>query len=140
MSEWLMIFIMVWCSSLFAIGGTKGKYWRRLVLPLGLAGIALFSHVLWYKAVLMAISLIVSLSMGYGERDPYINKFMVFCLYGMSFLWIGWSWWVVLTPILCISLFALSNWKPTAKMFFWKYVEFSYGLLLAVTFISTIRR
>jgi hypothetical protein len=134
-----MIGVLAWCSVLFAVGGTKGKYWRRFVLPSGLLVIAILSHVIWWKSVLMTISLIVALSLGYGERTPYKWKAAVFSTYGLSFLWIGWSWWIVLCPVLCFLLFCLSNWKPTESMFSWKWIEFVYGLFLAVTFISILK-
>lgn len=145
MNEWVMILVMSASGALFAAGGTHidgigGQKWiRRFLLPAILASIALLSHVVWWKAVGMAVSLIVALSMGYGSRTPYWLKMVTFVTYGASFLWLGFSYWVILTPILCFSLFCLSNWKPMATTFFWKACEFLYGTLIGITFISTIR-
>ena len=139
MNEWLMIGIMAWCGILFAVGGTKGKYWRRFVLPSGLLVVSLLSGVIWWKAVAMTLSLIVTLSLGYGERTPYWLKAAVFMMYGVSFLWFGFSLWIVLSPLLCFGLFCLSNWKLTADSFFWKACEFLFGTFIGITFISVVR-
>jgi hypothetical protein len=139
MNEWLMILTMTLCSALFAIGGTKGKFWRRYGIPLLLGGIALYCHEPWYNALGLALTLIVALSLGYGTNSPYWKKAITFSLYGLSFLWIGWSWWIILTPILCLLIFWLSNQKPTAHPFFWKACEFLYGTFLAITFLDAIK-
>lgn len=137
-SENLMNFTMMVCGGLFAFGGTGYKLARRLGIPLFLAFIALLSHVLWWKAMLMGLTLFGALTMPYGERTPYWMKFVTFSLYGASFLWIGTTWWMVITPVICISLFALSNWKYTASIFFWKMCEFLMGTFIGITFISSL--
>jgi hypothetical protein len=143
-NEWLQILTMTVSGALFSAGGTHipdigGQKWlRRIALPIFLAFICVLSHVIWWKALCLAVTLFGVLSLGYGERTPYWLKAIVFTGYGVAFLWIGFSLWVVLTPILCFGLFCLSNWKLTAKNFWWKYVEFSYGLFLAVTLISVL--
>jgi hypothetical protein len=138
MNEWLMIGCMAWCSVLFAVGGTKGKYWRRHVLPAGLLAVALISGVIWWKAIGMALSLVAVLSMGYGSGSPYWKKAITFAGYGVAFLWIGLSWWQIITPVMCLLIFRLSNWKPMANTFFWKACEYIYGTLLGITFISCL--
>jgi hypothetical protein len=137
-NEWMQILVMASCGALFAIGGTGWKPARRYGIPVLLLVIALISGVLWWKSVLMALSLVIALSLGYGDKTAYWLKAIVFATYGLSFLWIGWSLWVVLTPVLCFSLFCLSNWKITSKDFFWKACEFIYGTLIGITFISVV--
>ena len=136
MNEYLMIVIMAYCGIMFAVGGTCWKPARRYGIPLFLAIIAYYSHVSWWQCLGMAISLIVALSSGYGSGSAYIKKALVFLSYGLSFLWLGWSLWVVLMPVMCLSIFALSNWKYTTSDFFWKGCEFMYGVLIGITFIS----
>jgi hypothetical protein len=139
-----MIVVMALGGILFAAGGTDipgigGQKWlRRYVLPVFFAFICLLSHVIWWKALGMAVSLIVILSCPYGSKTPYWLKALVFSGYGAAFLWIGFTFWVIATPVICFALFCLSNWKLTAKSFWWKMVEFSYGFLLAITLISCI--
>lgn len=139
MNEWMMIITMALCSTLFAVGGTKGKYWRRYVLPAGLAVIAVLSGVIWWKVIGLTLSLIIALSSGYGSNSSYWKKALVFSTYGLVFLWLGFSYWVIITPILCLLIFRLSNWKPMANTFFWKACEYVYGTLIGITFISTIK-
>ena len=138
MNEYLMILIMAVCGTLFAVGGTFWKPARRYGIPLFLAVIAVLSGVILWKSLAMGFSLIAALSMGYGDRYWWWMKAVVFSAYGASFLWIGSSLWVLLTPILCFGLFFLSNWKPTANVFFWKACEFMFGTLIGITFISVL--
>lgn len=137
-NEWLQIAVLAWCSVLFAVGGTKGKYWRRFVLPAGLLVVALLSGVIWWKAVAMAVSLIVALSLGYGERTVYWLKALVFASYGASFLWIGFTWWMLISPAVLMLLFMASNWKPLASTVFWKAWEFLAGAMIALCFIGSL--
>jgi len=136
MNETYMIISMVGSVLLFTIGGTGWKPARRYGIPLLFLAISLITGVLWWKASLMALSLIVALSMGYGEGSPYWKKAITFSLYGLSFLWIGFSWWIIITPCLCLLLFWLSNNKNAADIFNWKFVEGIYGILLGITFSS----
>lgn len=138
-NEFLMIGLMAASASLFAIGGTGWKPARRFGIPLMLLATAYCLHIPWLKCLLMALSLCFSLHLGYGDRTKYWMKALVFTGYGLPFLFIGWTWWVVITPVVCFCLFALSNWKYTAGTFFWKGVEFFYGLLIALTFIDAIK-
>ena len=89
--------------------------------------------------ILFGISLSAALHLGYGSRTPYWLKAVVFSTYGISFLWLGWSNWIWMTPLLCFGIFCLSNWKPMANTFFWKACEFLYGVFIGITFISVVR-
>lgn len=144
MNEWLMDFAMVWCVGLFAAGGTHiegvgGQKWlRRYLLPAGLAIIALLSHVLWWQCLGLATTLMVVLSLGYGSKTPYWVKSLVFLCYGLAFLWIGWSWWVVITGPLCLALFVFSNLRLTRGSFHWRICEGGMGFLLSAGFIAAM--
>jgi hypothetical protein len=138
MSEYLMIFIMALSGSLFAIGGTGFKWARRYVLPACLGLIGAF-YAPWWAGLGYAVCLCAVLCMGYGERTPYWLKAIIFSGYGAVGLWFGWSWWVVITPVVLFTLFVLSNWKPTANTIFWKAWEFIAGVLIGITFIDCLK-
>lgn len=137
MNEWIQILVLAASVVCFAIGGTGHKWVRRYVLPifLGVIGAMLTS---WWQGSGYAICLCAVLCAGYGERTPYWMKFLVFCGYGLVSLWFGFTLWCVLTPFVCISLFALSNWKYTAKYLSWKIVEMAFGFLIGACYISSI--
>lgn len=145
MSEWLMILVMAFSGALFAAGGTHikgigGQKWiRRFGIPVFLFVITRALDVYLFGSIAMALTLCIALHMGYGERTPYWRKALVFAGYGLPFLFIGWSWWIVIMPIVCLVMFRLSNWKPMATTFYWKCVEFLYGTLIAVTLIGAIK-
>ena len=137
-NEWLMIYVMASTGILFAVGGTGFKWARRFVLPLNLAAIGLICHEPAWRLACFAVSLIVALCLPYGERTAYWLKAIVFCMYGLPFLWLGWTWWIIMVPVGMMLMFVLSNWKYTADIFFWKGVEFMWGLMLALAFIGVV--
>lgn len=137
MNELMMIISMTGSLLLFLIGGTWWKPARRYGIPVLFITIGILSGVMWWKALAMALTICVALSAGYGENSPYWKKALVFSGYGISFLWIGWSAWIIITPFLCLLMFWLSNNKKTSTTFAWKIVEGIMGLLLAITFISS---
>ena len=146
MTELNMIITMALSSVLFALGGTEipkfgrgFKICRRYLLPAFLAFICVLSHVSWWQALGYGLSAIVALSLGYGSSSPYWKKVLVFSSYGLVSLWVGFSWWVVATPIIATSLFFFSNWKPTASSFFWKSAEFLYGSLVGISLIAALQ-
>lgn len=137
MNEWLMIYLMAVSSSLFAVGGTKGKYWRRYVLPLAIGLPCLYYVELW-RIVGYILTLSLALHLGYGSKANWWYRFLAFMGYSLPCLFIGFSGWIIATPILCATAFLLSNNDRFEQMFFWKGVEFFYGLLIAITLIATI--
>jgi hypothetical protein len=151
MNEWLTILIMALSGVLFAAGGTHigkigGQKWlRRVLLPVSL-GIATYYASLkdtekgklkpWQLASFLV--LLIFLHMGYGERTPYWKKFLIFTGYSAASLFIGFSWWVVITPVVLFLIFLGSNWKPLATTIFWKSWEFMAGVLIALCYISAL--
>ena len=149
MNEWLMILIMALSGVLFAAGGTHiekigGQKWiRRILLPLSL-GIATYYASLkdtekgklkpWQLLAFAFLS--VELHMGYGDSSPWWKKALVFSFYGATSLFIGFSWWVVITPVVLTLMFMASNWKPLATTVFWKAWEFLAGVLIALCLIG----
>jgi len=143
-NEWTIIYAVILSAGLFAAGGTevkktgRGYKWiRRFILP------ALLCLIAWpfapYWAVIgFGATLCVFLHLGYGDRCSWPKRAFIFAGYGLSSLWIGWSWWAVLTPAACCALFFLSNLKSTASDFQWKLCELSFGFLIGCTFVAAI--
>lgn len=136
-SEMTMIYVMAVSLALFALGGTGFKWARRYILPayLGLVGASVAP---WLACVGYTITLCLFLCLGYGERASWWYRALIFTGYGASSLWLGWSWWVVITPPVCLGLFFLSDWKITSNSFTWKCVEGAYGFLVACCYINAI--
>lgn len=142
-NEWIMIAVTLWSTGLFAAGGTdingKGHKWlRRFILPAGLGAIAIL-YAPWWACLAYSVTLSAFLHLGYGSRCSWLKRAFIFAGYGLSTLWLGWTWWVVITPVLCLLAFWLSNFKPTAGTFYWKAVEAMYGFMIAVTFINALQ-
>jgi len=139
MVEWLMIAAMAGSGAMFAIGGTGPKFVRRFILPVYLGVIALLSHIIWWKCLGLALPLVAALSLGYGEKKPYWYKGLVFISYVLPTLFLGFTWWQIITPPLCLLMFRLSNWKPTSHIFRWKICEFAMGALIGITVASLLK-
>lgn len=143
MNEWLMILVVLWCAGLFAAGGTDipgigGQKWlRRILMPLGLIGIGLF-HTTWWAAVGSGLTIAFWLHLGYGSKANWAYRAVIFAGYGLFSLWIGWSWWVLVTPVICSLLFLGSNTKETALSFVWKLCELGMGFLIGASFVAAI--
>ena len=143
MSEWLMIACMLWSGGLMAAGGTHipgigGQKWlRRYLLPAGLGAVALF-YAPWWAILGYTATLSAFLCMGYGDRASWLYRAFIFAGYGAASLWLGWSWWVVITPVVCAVLFALSNNRLTERAFVWKIAEVGMGFLIGAAFIAAI--
>jgi len=87
----------------------------------------------WWQYIGMLAGLIVSLSMGYGDKKPYWYKAIVGTLYGTSLLFIGFNVWVPLIPVLFILMFIASNKIQFLRsVFVWKIVEFVAGCSIGV--------
>ena len=82
--------------------------------------------------------MVLAFVLPYGDSVPcYGLKFLVGCTYALPSLAVGFSWpWLVAVPVGFISLFALSNWKPTAEAFTWKIAEAGFGFLVAASLIG----
>jgi hypothetical protein len=137
MNEFIQIAVLSISLALFALGGTGFKWMRRYVLPIafGILGAFLAS---WWQGLGYAVTLCAFLCMGYGEKASWWYRALIFTGYGASSLWFGWSYWLIVTPVVCLGLFWLSNFKPTASSFGWKCVEAAYGFLIAASYISAL--
>jgi hypothetical protein len=137
MTEWIFILMMVLGVGLFAAGGTGPKWARRYVLPIALGLCLMWLGVSWWQSIISAVTMIIVFCLPYGDSVPkYWQKFLIGCTYSLPSLAVGLSLWVVIVPVGFITLFFLSNWKPTAKAFTWKLVEGAIGFLVSASLIS----
>lgn len=135
--EWLMIVAMGAGGVLFAAGGTGFKWARRFVLPVVLTVVAGVSGIIWWKCALYWVAQTGTLHLGYGEKLPYWRKALTFVAYVIPTLILGFSWWQLITPILMLGLFKLSNMKWSSNIFVWKVCEFIYGATIGII-VSTV--
>lgn len=133
--EYLQIASMVSAALFGTLGGTGFRWMRIFLLPFLLGLFSFLSGFVWWRCLAMAICLGGSLSLPYGEDTPYWQKFLTACCWSASTLWLEFSPWQIVLPILFITIFILSNYKKTAKMFNWKICEFifcsSIGIIIA---------
>lgn len=136
--ELLFIIYLTLSGLLFTIGGTYNKAWRRYALPLVTLVFLLMCGVNWMVCVGIALARVAAYCLGYGESHTYAYKFIVFILYFLPTVILGFNWWLLFGPVLIITAFKLSNLKLFENSFKWKSVEFMMGTLVAVADISTI--
>jgi len=137
--ELLMIIAMGSGGILGALGGYRWKWLRRFVLPGILGSIALIAGNPALQCLYMTIGLIIAFCLPYGERTPYPVKFLVGCAFVAPTLFLGFSIWQIITPVVFIVLFRLSNWKPFANIVFWKAWEFIVFSMVGITVASLIQ-
>lgn len=133
MKEWIAIGLMSTGGICFAVGGTGYKWVRRFVMPITMAILCLTSGIAWWKCLCFTLSAIGAFTLGYGESLPYWRKALTFSAYSIVTLWIGFTWWQIIMPLLCLSAFKLSNIKRTSSTFEWKICEFIIGVLFGIT-------
>ena len=134
-----MVFIPALFWILFALGGTQistnigGQKWiRRYIMPaLAMLFIGLCGFV-WWKIILTGGLMIGVLTCGYGDSASWLKRILVGIGYGICTAAIGLSIWNIITPIMFISLFLLSNNKTTANLFIHKIIEGSWGLFIGI--------
>ncbi len=140
MTEWLMIAALTLSGSCFAIGGTGFKWVRRYILPILLGVCCFFAKIALWKIGCFVVSLSVILHLGYGERTPYLLKAAIFSGYGLACAWLGFSWFIIISPLLIIALFYLSNNKLTSSIFVWKICEFLMGTYIGCIVANIIAK
>jgi len=136
--EWWMIAVMTLSGAMFAIGGTGPKYVRRFILPVLLGVIALLNHQIWWACLGYASTQILTLCLPYGSKTPYWLKAVTFITYALPSLFFGFSYWQIITPVVCIGIFFLSNQKWSSNTFVWKICEFIMGLMVGLCFVGTV--
>lgn len=125
---------------LFPLGGTQisetipGKKWlRRELLPILWALFALVAGFEWWRCVGVAMAFDIVFRLPYGDDTPKWWRFFVFMIYPLPSLFLGFNIWQFFAGALCFGLWALSNWKPTAKAFEWVISCLLIGAVLGIT-------
>ena len=137
-SELIMIFLPGLSWILFALGGTeisqkiKGQKWiRRFLLP-AMYGFICFFFVAWWQALLVTSLSCFAFHLGYGDSKTWLDRLGVAGWYSAIALPIGFSFWSIITGLMFLALFWLSNNKYTKELFVWKIVEGCIGLFIGV--------
>ena len=121
-----------------AIGGTGFKFARRFILPLVLGVLAMLAGFSALKCSIMTLGLIIAFLLPYGSKTPYWGKFLVGCAFVAPTLALGLTYWQIITPIVFIIVFKLSNWKYTSGIFRWKICEFIIFAMIGITVASLL--
>ena len=138
--ELIMIICITSSVLLGMLGGYKWKWLRRFVLPVILGGLAVIGGFPLLNAGAMTICLICSLCLPYGEKVNYWIKTLVFMAIFGSTLWLGFTPYQIIGPILAVILFKISNTKWGQNIIFWKAWEAITFLLLGLCISSLIGR
>ena len=134
MNEWMMMAYVTLSSLFFAVGGTGFKWVRRFLLPALTFGYLYYAGTNYIIALLVSGMLCAGLHLGYGEGRSYLVRALV------GFSWVAPAFilgqWVfpILTPIIWVFLFSLSNQDLTERQVPWKAVELTAGLLIGITY------
>lgn len=124
----------------FAIGGTGFKFVRRFIMPFLLGLLCYFAGIALWRDIAFAATASGILCLGYGEKTPYWEKATIFMGYGLTTLWVGFTWWLILIGPLCLLLFCLSNSKFTSSTFVWKICEFLFGTFIGCAIANLISK
>ena len=137
---------------LWPLGGFRWKGFRRYVLPMCFCPLLVFYGVsLWQSLICCGLFSLVS-HLGYGQSTPWLipfqgsggksrsSKLLTALSYNLPALVIGWTWWMILTPVIFLGTFALSNWRYTSKDFSWKICEAITSLTIMITILGALQR
>lgn len=137
--ELLMVFVPGLSWILFALGGTEInpsiggiKPFRSVGLPI-LFGVAALTVVVWWQALLTAVTTFGILSLSsYGSKYGWGRRTLTIVAFGLIGVTLGLSFWNLFFMLWFFTLYLLSNFKPTASTFIWKIVEGSVGAFIGV--------
>ena len=147
--EWNLMIIPVVSSLLFMLGGYRWKWMRRFLMPSLLGVACLINGVIWWRAAILVATLMVGTSLPYGDSlqrllkwDPliWLARFLVLSTYTVGCTVLGHSWWTILTPILMIILFYISQQKWGEKLVPWKLWEGLQGYFIGFTVAQLLCR
>lgn len=132
----MAMILIVTSAVLFRLGGmgTKPfkKGWRRFILPLFLGLMGVIAIGFKIELVYAVIGSAISFSLPYGSKTPYWMKCITASTFTLPLLFLGFSIWIIIVPILFITLFILSNNKLTANEFGHPIVEIATGLGIGI--------
>ena len=133
-------------ATLWPLGGFRWKGFRRIILPLLISVCLYFYPLSWWRALLSSFLLFIVTTLPYGDRTPWFNpiprgsKLTTALAYSCPSLVIGLTWWQIITPIVFLVTFLLSNLHSTSKDFVWKICEGITGLAVICTIIAALQR
>jgi len=121
-------------ASLWRMGGVKGKWWRRYILPFCITIYTLivkqnFIYLLMFPLLAGAFSL------PYGEKHPYWQKFLAGLAWILPAVIFNQTWIALIVPFIWIGLYKLSNTKPYSNIFLWWVVEVLVGGMIGVSYV-----
>ena len=123
---------------LFALGGTIHKSYRRYGIPAMTLCYALYAGQPIFISAVSAVLLHIALRLGYGEDKTYLYRAGVAIAYVMPTFLFGFTLWQIITPVIFLVMFYLSNHQATEADFKWKIVEFATGVTIAITHTTVI--
>ncbi len=136
MGEILGLILIIGSATTFRLGGMGfppfRKSWRRFILPLFLGVIAIIATKLQLEILYAVLTSIVAFHLPYGERTPYWLKCIVAGTFTLPTLFLGYTIWVIIVPIVFIILFALSNNKLMRNDFGHAITELVTGLGIGI--------
>jgi len=140
MGEWNYILLAPISAALFAIGGTGYKWARRFILPLFLAGICAINGVSWWQYLLYGGLSVAAFCLPYGSGIEkwgkvweWVLRFLVLCSFFAPMLFVGFSWWIVVSPCILYLMFWISRAKWGEQFVVWKIWELTAGFLIGIT-------
>ncbi len=136
--EFLMIVAMTVSPCLWMLGGWKWKWMRRYLLPVILGGLCALAGIELWRCAAMACLMMGAFCLPYGERTPYWGKFLVGISFTAPTFFLGFNIWQIISPVIFIVTFWLSNTRFWGRMFPWKVCEFLAGGGVGVTVAQLI--
>ena len=131
MTEILGMILIIGSALFFRMGGMGllpfRKGWRRFILPIFFGIIGIIATKFQIELLYAVIGSAIAFSLPYGSKTPYWLKCIVATTFTLPTLFIGFTIWVIIVPILFITLFLLSNNKITANEFGHAIVEILTG-------------
>ena len=112
MTDWLKVALLIAAVTGWLVGGTKGKYWRRIIYPTVAAFILHLHGTGAWQILGVYLGLVITCSMGYGEGKSWLWRGGVFASYALPSFFLGWHlWWLrlLLTGGGCTLMFWLSR-------------------------------
>lgn len=140
-------FILPINSALWMAGGTWNKLFRRIGYPLCISLLGLlFSRYSWWWALsslaAYGVATLPTTLIGSDVTSSIWNRVWVF-IWGIALTLPSLLVSRLILPCLIFGLFigllvTLSNWKPTARYFPWKMVEFFVGSLVMIPYCLAV--
>lgn len=142
-TEMLALILIIGSGILFRLGGMGlppfKKGWRRFILPLFLGIMGCIAIGLKIELLYALIGSAISFSLPYGSKTPYWLKCIVASTFTLPILFIGFTIWIIIVPVLFIALFLLSNNKISANEFGWAIVEILTGTGIGIAWARALR-